>query len=120
MTLSAKLQAAEAGGRDCCKALLSEGLDLCVRARKLDAVDRTGAQMDFSEAPKEWWDENLTRRADRHNAMFPDQQMDSRSGTVQLWVQDQYEKDLAGWERRTRHHLTQGCTAVLEAKEGGS
>lgn len=96
---------------DCCTKLLSEGLDLCVRARKLDAIDRTGAQMALSEAPPEWWAENLSKRAARHNAMFPDQKMDARCGTVALWVLDQYEKDLADWERRTRQHLMQGCPA---------
>lgn len=94
---------------ECCKKLLSEGLDLCVRARKLDAIDRTGAQMAISNAPPEWWNENLPARAARYNALFPDQPMDAKCGTVALWVQDQYEKDLADWERRSRHHLTEGC-----------
>lgn len=85
--------------------LLSEGLDLCVRARKMDAQDRTVAQMAISSAPKEWWDENLECRAARHNAIFPDQPMSTRSGTYALWVQDQYEKDLADWERRARAFL---------------
>lgn len=82
--------------------LLSEGLDLCVRARKLDAQDRTNTQVAMSSAPKEWWDENIEKRAARHNAMFPDQPMLTRSATIPLWVQDQYEKDLAEWERKAR------------------
>lgn len=93
---------------EACQKLLSEGLDLCVRARKMDAQDRTDAQIAMSHAPKEWWDENLERRAARHNAMFPDQPMSSRSATLPLWVQDQYEKDLAEWERKARNHLLQG------------
>lgn len=92
-----------------CRILLSEGLDLCVRARKMDAQDRTAAQMKISSAPKEWWDENLERRVAYHNALFPDQPMSSKSGTLPLWVQDQYEHDLADWERRARHHLMSGC-----------
>lgn len=87
-------------------ALLSEGLDLCVRARQMDAIDRTAAQVAISVAPKEWWDENLSKRAAVHNEMFPDQPMSARSGTLPLWVQDQYEKDLADWERRARAYLT--------------
>ena len=44
-----------------------------------------------------------------HNSMFPDQPMSTRSATLPLWVQDQYEKDLAEWERKSRKHLMQGC-----------
>lgn len=91
-----------------CQKLLSEGLDLCVRARKMEAQDRTNAQIEMSSAPKEWWDENLERRAARHNAMFPDQPMSTRSATIPLWVEDQYEKDLAEWERKARRHLQKG------------
>ena len=86
--------------------LLSEGLDLCVRARKMDAQDRTAAQMAISSAPQEWWDENIEARAARHNEIFPDQPMSTKCGTLALWVQDQYEKDLADWERRARAFLS--------------
>lgn len=87
---------------DCanCTTLLSEGLDLCVRARKLDAIVRTMAVADKTP--------DLPRLAERHNAMWPDQPIMSQSGTVPLWLQDQYERDLADWERRARHHLMQG------------
>ncbi len=95
-----------------CTLLLSEGLDLCVRARKMDAIDRTTAQIETSSAPAEWWDQNLGRRAARHNELFPDQPMWPTSATLPLWVQDQYEKDLAEWERKARHHLQQGCCHV--------
>jgi hypothetical protein len=95
-----------------CRDILSEGLDLCVRARAMDAQDRTDAQIAISSAPKEWWDENLGRRAARHNAIFQDQPMTSRSATLPLWIQDQYEKDLAEWERKARLHLMQGCGAA--------
>jgi hypothetical protein len=94
------------GALDNAMLLLSQGLDLCVRARKMDAQDRTAAQMAISDAPQEWWDENIEARAARHNAIFPDQPMSTKCGTLALWVQDQYEKDLADWERRARHFLT--------------
>jgi hypothetical protein len=94
-----------------CQNLLSEGLDLCIRARDLDSKDRTAAQMQISKADAEWWRENLPGRAARHNALFPDQPMSSKSATYPLWVQDQYEKDLAEWERRGRRHLQMGCAA---------
>lgn len=96
-----------------CAQLLSEGLDLCVRVRSLDAQDRTNVQISRSSAPKEWWDENLGKRAALHNEIFPDQPMATKSATIPLWVQDQYEKDLAEWERKARHHLMQGCAAKV-------
>lgn len=95
-----------------CRTLLSEGLDLCVRARKLDAQDRTNTQKEMSLSPEWWTEENTRKRAAAHNEMFPDQPMAYRSATIPLWVHDQYEKDLAEWERRGRHHLMNGCTSV--------
>lgn len=88
---------------ECCKALLSEGLDLCVRARKLDAQERANALAELSPGI------DLERFATRHNIDVPDHPLMTRSATIPLWVQDQYERDLADWERRARHHLTQGC-----------
>lgn len=89
---------------DCanCTTLLSEGLDLCVRARKLDAQVRTNVIADLSPGT------DLERHAARHNLRHPDQTIMSQSGTVPLWLQDQYDRDLADWERRARHHLMQG------------
>lgn len=86
----------------CCRLLLSEGLDLCVRARAMDAQDRATAAVASGVS-------DLERYADRHNAMWPDQPVAYRSGTMALWVQDQYEKDLADWERRSRKHLLERC-----------
>jgi hypothetical protein len=28
---------------------------------------------------------------------------------MHLWLQDQYDKDLAGWQDRARAHLMKGC-----------
>lgn len=50
--------------------LLAEGLDLCVRARKLDD------QADALECT-----------------------------TAAIWLLDQYDKDLADWEKRSREAL---------------
>lgn len=83
----------------CCRDLLSAGLDLCVRARKLDAMVRTIAVAGNAS--------DLERCADRWNAQRPDQPIMSRSGTIPLWAQDQYERDLAEWERTARQHLMQ-------------
>lgn len=93
-----------------CKQLLSDGLDLCVRARKLDAQDRANVAVDISSDAEEWEASGkFSRHAERHNIQFPDQPMFTKSATIPLWVQDQYEKDLARWEEKTRHHLAQGC-----------
>lgn len=68
--------------------LLSEGLDLCVRARKID---------------QGLVDQSIRDRFPKSAAAFPEQY--SRSGTPHLWVQDQYDKDLEAWERRARDYL---------------
>jgi hypothetical protein len=96
---------------ECCRKLLSEGLDLCVRARKLDAMVRTLAAEDSGIS-------DMERYAERHNALWPDQPVHGRSATIPLWTQEQYEHDLADWERRARHHLTQGCTPEAEIIRG--
>lgn len=90
---------------ECCKALLSEGLDLCVRARKLDAQERTNVMVAAFPGI------DMERAAPRLNAHHPDAPYTTKSGTIALWVQEQYDTDLADWERRARHHLTQGCSA---------
>lgn len=64
------------------RALLSEGLDLCVRARKLDEP---------TIALQEEWERNPHM---------------SRSATPALWVMDQYDHDLADWETRARKALS--------------
>lgn len=64
------------------RGLLSEALDLCVRARKLDEP---------VIALKEAWDRDSTM---------------TRSATPALWVQDQYDTDLAEWEERARKVLS--------------
>jgi len=83
--------------------LLTEGLNLCVRARKMDAMDRREATLSVSSDPDEWVKSGqFDRHVARHNAANPDQPIETRSLTVAVWVQDQYEKDLADWERRAR------------------
>ena len=68
--------------------LLSEGLDLCVRARKIDDGLKEKAMRDlFPEAA----------------AMYPE--FWHRSATPYVWVQEQYDTDLAEWEARARKFL---------------
>lgn len=86
--------------------LLSEGLELCVRARKMDAMDRRATALGASKDPEGWQHSGeFDNYVARHNIRRPDQPIHTRSATVHLWVQDQYEKDLADWERRARAHL---------------
>jgi len=62
--------------------LLSEGLDLCVRARKMDEP--------IIALEAEW----------KKNPHM------TRSATPALWVQEQYDNDLAAWETRARKALS--------------
>ncbi len=95
---------------ECCRRLLSEGLDLCIRARNLDAIDRRNATLAASSDGKAWEASGeFDRHVARHNVTNPDQHLATKSGTVHLWLQNQYETDLADWEKRTRLHLMQGC-----------
>lgn len=69
-------------------ALLHEGLNLCVRARKLDErmldhYTRETLPESAKEYPETW----------------------CKSLTPQLWEQDQYDKDLEAWEEKTRQFL---------------
>lgn len=90
-----------------CQDLLSEGLDLCVRARKMDAMDRRHATLAASSDPEAWQaDGTFDRYVEMHNSYNPDQPLSTRSATVPVWLQDQYDRDLADWERRARGHLT--------------
>lgn len=95
---------------DVCRQLLSAGLDLCVRARGMDAMDRRAATLAISSDPEAWiasgrFDEHVTR----NNIDHPHQPISTRSGTVALWLQEQYDRDLMAWEERSRTHLMQGC-----------
>ncbi len=65
------------------RTLLGEGLDLCVRARKLDEQADVALQADMGR-------------------IYP---KGSRCATPVLWVQDQYDNDVADWERRAREEL---------------
>jgi hypothetical protein len=83
--------------------LLSEGLDLCARARRLEAQDRTNTSVSASKDGEQWERSGqLAKYAKMHNETWPDTPMMTRSATIPLWVQEQYETDLADWEKRSR------------------
>lgn len=95
----------------CCRNLLSEGLDLCVRARDMDAMDRREANLAATSDGEEWLKSGrFDQYVKRHNVHYPDTPISTRSGTIAFWFQEQYNKDLADWERRARVHLIEGCT----------
>ena len=64
--------------------ILSEGLDLCVRARGLDEQVQRALQAGIGR-------------------IFPE---GTRCATPALWVQEQYDIDLAAWEAKAREAMT--------------
>lgn len=64
--------------------ILSEGLDLCVRARGLDKQIESAIQAGMGRT-------------------FPGA---TRCATPALWVQDQYDTDLAAWELKAKAAMT--------------
>ena len=75
-----EVSALNASVRELAQTLLSEALDLCLRARKLDTqiLERNMADQGWTGP---------------------------RSGTPWLWVQQQYDTDLAEWEARAKKAL---------------
>src|SRR3546814_17339462 len=63
--------------------LLSEGLDLCVRARQIDLAHKQQDARDF-----------LPASAEKYPDAFP------LCMTPHIWIQDQYDTDLTDWEWR--------------------
>jgi hypothetical protein len=54
-------------------------------------------------------DGTFDRHVERNNVLYPHQPISTRSATIPLWVNDQYDKDLAIWEDKARRHLSKGC-----------
>jgi len=63
--------------------LLSEGLDLCVRARELDTQTERSFEVQLGR-------------------IFPE---GTRCATPALWIQRQYDDDLTAWEERAKSTL---------------
>ena len=86
--------------------LLSEALDLCVRARDMEARERRGAALGASSAPDEWQASgSFDRHVTRNNIQHPDFPIHHSSATVPLWLEHQYQRDVSDWERRARSAL---------------
>ena len=92
---------------DDCLKLLNEALDLTVRGRTLDGIQRRAARLDASVAPDEWvasgrFDAHVARANERNP---PWRQIETRSLTPRIWAEDQFDQDLYEWEQRARAHM---------------
>lgn len=93
-----------------CRDLLNEALNLAVRSDQFEEQRRRRAQLEASMDPDGWQESGqFDRFVERHNTLMPHQKIAERCATMHLWVQDQYDKDLADWQSRDRKHLMQGC-----------
>ena len=91
--------------------LLSEALDLCVRARNMDAMDRGETAIKASKDPTWESSEKFSEWITDHNEKNPHAPIATKSGTVPMWLQEQYDRDLADWEARARKHLMERTNA---------
>lgn len=92
----------------CCVDLLNEALNLTVRGRNLDAIQRRAATLDASSDAEDWQASGrFDRYVERHNLTCqPWTRIEHRSLTPQLWAEDQFQRDLDDWETRARKHMT--------------
>ena len=92
-----------------CAALLNEALNLTVRGRTLDGIQRRADTLAASKDPEGWQAEGLfDRHVERHNCTCdPWRHIEPRSLTPQLWAEDQFQRDLHNWETRAREHMTE-------------
>lgn len=93
-----------------CRDLLNEALNLACRSDQFEEQRRRQAALDASSDAEEWLESGrFDAYVERYNLTHPHQRMATESLTMHLWVQDQYDKDLADWQARARKHLMQGC-----------
>lgn len=107
-----------------CTGLLNEALNLVVRARQMDAIERRDATLACSSNAESWQASGrFDAHVERHNIETPHKPIATRSGTLHLWVQDQYDRDLYELEGKARNHLMTADhparTALQEKGERG-
>lgn len=92
---------------DTCRDLLNEALNLTVRGRNLDAIQRRADTLATSSDGEEWKASGrFDRYVERHNCTCdPWRHIEPRSLTPQLWAEDQFQRDLHDWETRARKHM---------------
>lgn len=99
-------------GCEKCRDLLNEALNLACRSDQFEEQRRRQANLDASSDAEAWLESGrFDAYVERHNLVSQHQRIAPKSLTVHLWVQDQYDKDLADWQGRARKHLMQGCDA---------
>jgi hypothetical protein len=93
-----------------CRNLLNEALNLACRSDQFEEQRRRQSMLDASIDGKAWVEsKRFDAFIERHNIENPHARIATRSMTMHLWMQDQYDKDLASWQSRARRHLTRGC-----------
>ena len=91
---------------DTCHGLLNEALNLACRSDQFEEQRRRQAALDASSDADEWIESgSFDRHVARHNERNPHSRIAPKCMTMHLWVQDQYDKDLADWQSRTRAFL---------------
>lgn len=92
---------------DTCRDLLSEALNLTMRGRNLDAIQRRADTLAASSDGEEWKASGqFDRYVERHNCTCdPWRRIETRSLTPQIWAEDQFQRDLHDWETRARKHM---------------
>ena len=90
-----------------CTSLLNEALNLTVRGRNLDGIQRRADTLAASKEPEEWQESGtFDRYVERHNyTCQPWKRIETRSLTPQLWAEEQFQRDLYDWEMRARKHI---------------
>ena len=92
-----------------CTVLLNEALNLTLRGRTLDGIQRRADTLAASKDAEGWQESGqFDRYVQRHNCTCdPWRVIETRSLTPQLWVEDQFQRDPHDWETRARKHLTE-------------
>lgn len=90
-----------------CRDLLNEALNLTVRGRNLDAIQRRADTLAASSDGEEWKASGrFDRYVESHNCTCdPWRHIEPRSLTPQLWAEDQFQRDQHDWETRARKHM---------------
>lgn len=90
-----------------CADLLNEVLNLTVRGRTLDGIQRRADTLAASSDGDDWQTSGqFDRYVERHNCTCdPWHHIETRSLTPQLWAEDQFQRDLHDWETRARKHM---------------
>ena len=93
-----------------CRDLLNAALNLACRSDQFEEQGRREAALAASGSPDEWQQNGrFDAYVERHNAHYPHAKIATKSTTMHLWVQDQYDKDLAEWQATARAHLMKEC-----------